>query len=50
VLVEHFTKTEQGWTLQKYDQLSDTLRIGVAGIELSLQDIYGTVRFFKVVR
>jgi Uma2 family endonuclease len=50
VLVEHFTKTEQGWTLQKYDQLSDTLRIGMAGIELSLQDIYGTVRFFKVVR
>ena len=50
VLVEHFTKTEQGWALQKYNQLSDTLRIGMAGIELSLQDIYGKVRFFKVAR
>ena len=50
VLVEHFTKTAEGWALQKYDQLSDKLRIGMAGIELSLQDIYGKVRFFKVAR
>jgi phenylacetic acid degradation protein len=48
VLVEHFTKTERGWGLQKYDQLSDTFLIGMAGIELSLGDIYKKVRFLKV--
>ena len=47
VLVEHFTKTEQGWTSQKYDQLSDILRIGMAGIEISLQDIYSRVMFLR---
>lgn len=50
VLVEHFTKTEQGWTLQKYDQLSDSFRIGMANIVLSLQDIYENVWFLKVAR
>ncbi|HEX3934056.1 MAG TPA: Uma2 family endonuclease, partial [Puia sp.] len=48
VLVEHFTKTEQGWPLhKKYDQLSDTLRIGMAEIEISLQDIYKKVMFVR---
>ena len=50
VLVEHFTKTEQGWTLQKFDQLSDILRIGLAGVEISLKDIYENVTFLKVAR
>ena len=50
VLVEHFIKTEQGWTLKKYDQLSDSLRIGMPGIDISLQDIYRKVMFLRVVR
>ena len=50
VLVEHFTKTEKGWTLQKYDQLSDTFKVGMAGIELSLKDIYRKVIFLQVAR
>lgn len=50
VLVEHFTKTEQGWTLEKYDQLSDTFRIGLPGIDVSLRDIYRKVMFPSVPR
>jgi len=50
VLVEHFTKTEQGWTLQKYDQLSDTVRVKLPRIDISLQDIYRKVMFLRVVR
>ena len=50
VLVEHFTKTEQGWTLQKFDQLNDILRIGIAGVEISLKAIYEKVTFLGVAR
>jgi len=48
VLVEHFTKTEQGWSLQKYDQLSDTFRIGMPDIPVSIKDIYEKVWFLRV--
>lgn len=48
VLVEHFTKTGQGWNLEKYNQLSDTFRIAMPGIDISLQDIYESVWFLKV--
>jgi Uma2 family endonuclease len=50
VLVEHFTKTDQGWTLQKYAQLNDSFRIGMAGIEISLKDIYRKVWFLKAAK
>lgn len=48
ILVEHFTKTEQGWTLRKYDRLSDSFRIEMANITLSLQGIYKKVWFLKI--
>jgi phenylacetic acid degradation protein len=50
VLVEHFTKNGEEWTLQKYDQLTDSFRIGMADITLSLKDIYKGVWFLKVKR
>lgn len=50
VLVEHFTKTGQGWNVRKYNQLSDAFRIGMAGIDVSLKDIYEKVWFLRVAR
>jgi phenylacetic acid degradation protein len=50
VLVEHFTKTQQGWTLQKHDKLSDTLRIGTGRVDISLKDIYEKVTFLRVAQ
>lgn len=50
VLVEHFTRNGQDWTLRKYDQLSEILRIGMADVALSLQDIYEKVTFLKAIR
>ncbi len=45
VLVEHFTKNGETWTLKKYDKLGDTLRIGMVDAAISLKDIYEKVRF-----
>jgi phenylacetic acid degradation protein len=50
VLVEHFTKNGETWTLQKYDKLGDTLRIGMVDAAISLKDIYEKVRFLNVAR
>jgi len=50
ILVEHFTKTEHDWVLEKHDQLTDILRIGLPEIEISLKDIYERVTFLRVTR